>query len=49
MRCERGGGWLKSGVGVSCRYEPGLQRTDEEFAQHDGIVILPARPAKPSR
>ena len=38
---------LKSGVVVSCRYEPGLQRTYEEFAQHYGTVILPARPAKP--
>ena len=41
--CEQ----LKSGVGLSCRYEPGLQRTYEEFAQHYGTVILPARPAKP--
>jgi transposase len=38
---------LKSGVVVSCRYEPGLQRTYDEFAQHYGTVILPARPAKP--
>ncbi len=38
---------LKSGVTLSCRYEPGLQRTYEEFAQHYGTVILPARPAKP--
>jgi transposase len=38
---------LKSGVTLSCRYEPGLQRTYEEFAQHYGTVILPARPAHP--
>src|SRR6202795_3915315 len=38
---------LKSGVTLACRYEPGLQRTYEEFAQHYGTVILPARPAKP--
>jgi transposase len=38
---------LKSGVVVPCRYEPGLQRTYEEFAQHYGTVILPARPARP--
>jgi transposase len=38
---------LKSGVVVACRYEPGLQRTYDEFAQHHGTVILPARPAKP--
>src|SRR5258707_949561 len=38
---------LKSGVVVPCRYEPGLQRTYEQFAQHFGTVILPARPAHP--
>ena len=38
---------LKSGVVVPCRYEPGLQRTYEHFAQHFGTVILPARPAHP--
>ncbi len=36
---------LKSGVALSCRYEPGLQRTYDELAQHYGTVILPARPA----
>ncbi len=35
---------LKSGVTVPCRYEPGLQRTYEEFAAHLGTTILPARP-----
>jgi transposase len=38
---------LKSGVVVPCRYEPGVQRTYADFAQHYGTVILPARPAKP--
>src|SRR5882724_2281800 len=38
---------LKSGVVVTCRYEPGVQRTYDGFAQHYGTVILPARPAKP--
>ena len=38
---------LKSGVTTSCRYEPGIQRTYEEWAQHYGTVILPARPAHP--
>ncbi len=37
---------LKSGVTVPCRYEPGLQRTYEEFAEYHGTVILPARPGK---
>jgi transposase len=38
---------LKSGVVVPCRYEPGLQRTYEDFAEHYGTAILPARPRKP--
>src|SRR5438445_11240328 len=38
---------LKSGVTVACRYEPGLQRTYEEFAQHYNTVIVPARPRSP--
>ena len=38
---------LKSGVTLPCRYEPGLQRTYEEFAAHVGTTILPARPKKP--
>jgi len=38
---------LKSGVTMPCRYEPGLQRTYDEFAQHMGTTILPARPAMP--
>ena len=39
---------LKSGVVVPCRYEPGLQRTYEEFAQHYGTVD-PARAPGASR
>ena len=38
---------LKSGVTTPCRYEPGVQRTYEELAQHYGTTILPARPAAP--
>ena len=38
---------LKSGVTKACRYEPGLQRTYEEMAEHYGIAVLPARPRKP--
>ena len=38
---------LRSGVSVPCRYEPGIQRTYEELAEHYGTVILPARPASP--
>lgn len=38
---------LKSGVTVPCRYEPGIQRTFEEFGRHYGTVILPARGGAP--
>jgi len=38
---------LKSGVTVACRYEPGVQRTYQEMAEHYGTVILPARPRAP--
>lgn len=38
---------LRSAVSVPCRYEPGIQRTYEELAEHYGTVILPARPASP--
>ena len=38
---------LKSAVVQSCRYEPGINRTYEELAQHYGTTVLPARPAKP--
>jgi transposase len=38
---------LKSGVTLPCRYEPGLQKTFEEFAAHMGTTILPARPQMP--
>ncbi len=30
-----------------CRYEPGVQRTYDEMAQHYGTTILPARPRHP--
>jgi transposase len=35
---------LKSGVSRSCRYEPAVQRTYEELAEHYGTTVLPARP-----
>ena len=38
---------LKSGVVIASRYEPGIQRTYEEWSQHYGTTILPARPMKP--
>jgi len=38
---------LKSGVTRSCRYEPEIQRTYEEWSHHYATVIIPARPAHP--
>jgi len=38
---------LKSGVTRACRYEPGLQRSYEEWSRHYGTTVLPARPRKP--
>lgn len=38
---------LKSGVVFASRYEPGIQRTYEEWSQHYSTTILPARPVKP--
>jgi transposase len=38
---------LKSGVTKPCRYEPGINRTYQELAEHYGAVVIPARPAKP--
>jgi len=37
----------KTGVTRACRYEPDLNRTYAEMAQHYGVAILPARPRKP--
>src|SRR5207237_10893467 len=38
---------LKSGVTKPCRYEPEVQRTYEELAQHYGTTVLPAPPKHP--
>jgi transposase len=38
---------LKSAVTRACRYEPGLQRTYEDWAEHYGTTVIPARPRKP--
>ena len=37
----------KTAVIRPCRYEPGLNRSYQEMADHYGVVILPARPRKP--
>ena len=38
---------LKSGVARACRYEPELNPTYAEMAEHYGCAVLPARPRKP--
>ena len=38
---------LKTGVTASCRYDPVLNRSYREFAEHYRIAILPARVRKP--
>jgi transposase len=38
---------LKAGVTATCRYEPGINRTYQELAEHYGTAILPARSRKP--
>ena len=38
---------LKSAVTKACRYDPAIQKTFDEFAEHYGTTILPARPYKP--
>lgn len=38
---------LKSGVTKPCRYEPGVNISYEEMAQHHGVAVVPARVRKP--
>ena len=38
---------LKSGVSKACKYEPELNPTYADLAEHYGCAVLPARPAKP--
>jgi len=38
---------LKAGVTAACRYEPGINRTYQELAEHYATAILPARSRKP--
>ena len=38
---------LKGAVSRACRYEPDLNPTYAEMAEHYGICVLPARPARP--
>ncbi|MGH2412591.1 MAG: IS21 family transposase [Microcystaceae cyanobacterium] len=38
---------LKSGVTDACRYEPGVNRSYQDFAAHYGVAVMPARPRRP--
>jgi transposase len=38
---------LKSGVTKACRYEPAVNLSYQEMAQHYGVAVVPARPRKP--
>jgi len=38
---------LRSAVRAPCSYEPGIQRTYEELAQHYGTAVMPARAGRP--
>lgn len=38
---------LKSGVTKPCRYEPDVNRTYAELAEHYGVAVVPARVRKP--
>ena len=38
---------LKSGISKACKYEPELNPTYTEMAEHYGCAVLPARPQKP--
>lgn len=38
---------LKSGVQRACRYEPDLNPSYQDFAEHYGVAVLPARVRKP--
>ena len=39
---------LLSGITRACRYEPGINRTYQELAVHDGAAVIPARVKKPN-
>jgi transposase len=38
---------LRSGVSKACRYDPDMNITFTECAQHYGVAVIPARPGKP--
>jgi len=38
---------LRSGVSKACRYDPDLNPSYQQFAEHYGVAVVPARPYKP--
>ncbi len=38
---------LRSGVSKACRYEPELNPSYQQLAEHYGVAVVPARPYKP--
>ena len=38
---------LKSGVSSACRYDPELNPSYQQLAEHYQIAVMPARPYKP--
>ncbi len=38
---------LKGAVSKACRYEPDLNPTYQQLAEHYGVAVIPARPYKP--
>ena len=38
---------LKAGVKHACRYEPDLNPTDQDMAEHHSVAVIPARSRKP--
>lgn len=38
---------LKSGVNKACRYEPEINKTYQDFAEHYGVIVIPTRARKP--
>jgi hypothetical protein len=38
---------LKSGVARACRYDPDLNPSYQQLAEHYGVAVMPARPYKP--
>jgi transposase len=38
---------LKAGVSAACRYDPEINPSYQDFAEHYGVAVMPARPYKP--